>query len=87
MWTETGNSTGIFEGVVFTTDTGGSPQLRLTSTEETLYTMYRDSTISQDMCNSVYLEHAVTINKHTPVGDFTYSLFSPPELPVDLYFR
>ena len=85
--TETGNSTGIFEGVVFTTDTGGSPQLRLTSTEETLYTMYRDSTISHDMCNSVYLEHAFTINKRAPVGDFTYPLFSPPDLPVDLYFR
>ena len=85
--TETGNSTGIFEGAVFTTDTGGSPQLRLTSTEETLYTMYRDSTVSQDMCNSVYLEHAFTTNKRAPVGDFTYPLFSPRELPVDLYFR
>ena len=85
--TETGKSTGIFEGPVFTTDTGGSPRLRITSTEDTLYSMYRDSTISQDMCNSVYLEHAVTINKHAPVRDFTYPLFSPPELPVDLYFR
>ena len=85
--TETGKSTGIFEGPVLTTDTGGSPRLRITSTEDTLYSMYRDSTISQDMCNSVYLEHAVTINKHTPVGDFTYPLFSPPDLPVDLYFR
>ena len=87
--TETGNSTGIFEGSVFTTTHGGNlgQRLRIALTEDTLYTMYRDSTVSQDMCNSVYLEHAFTINKRMPVGDFTYPLFSPPELPVDLYFR
>ena len=86
--TETGNSTGIFEGRVFTSFTSNHDQrLRITFTEETLYTMYRDSTISQDMCNSVYLEHAFTTNKRAPVGDFTYPLFSPRELPVDLYFR
>ena len=86
--TETGNSTGIFEGHIFTAVTGdGDSHFRFTSTGDTLYTMYRDSTISQDMCNSVYLEHAFTINKHTPVGDFTYPLFSPPDLSVDLYFR
>ena len=85
--TETGKSTGVFEGSAFTTIYGVGQHLRITLTEDTLYTMYRDSTISQDMCNSVYLEHAFTINKRAPVGDFTYPLFSPPELPVDLYFR
>ena len=87
--TETGNSTGIFEGNVFTKTHGANhgQHLRIALTEDTLYTMYRDSTVSQDMCNSVYLEHAFTINKRMPVGDFTYPLFSPPELPVDLYFR
>ena len=86
--TETGNSTGIFEGRVFTSFTSNHDQrLRITFTEETLYTMYRDSTVSQDMCNSVYLEHAFTTNKRAPVGDFTYPLFSPPDLSVDLYFR
>ena len=87
--TETGNSTGIFEGDVFITNHGANlgQRLRITLTEDTLYTMHRDSTISQDMCNSVYLEHAFTTNKRAPVGDFTYPLFSPRELPVDLYFR
>ena len=72
---ETGNATGIFEGTARVTSM--PPAMNYEHVlgawhEEIIYAPPGDVTVSDDMCNSIYIYHAVTMNERTAVGDFTY---------------
>ncbi len=69
--TETGNSTGIFEGRGWFTQTVESDHRLMYYPNDVIHAKYTDNTIPDDMCEIKHVLTSLTISDNMPVGDFT----------------